>query len=63
MAQQNLYDENLRYFRWILNNFNKVFSKNDLIPLLIIPIAFLIKSTFLILIFHYLYFHLYHNLS
>ena len=59
MAQQNLYDENLRYFRWILNNFNKVFSKNDLIPLLIIPIAFLIKSTFLILIFFITYIFIY----
>lgn len=44
MLQQNLYNENNRYIKWILKNLNKVFLSLDLISMLIIIIAYLMNN-------------------
>lgn len=41
MLQQNLYDENRRYCKWLFKNFIKVMLKYDLIPLIVIVLYLL----------------------
>lgn len=55
MLQQNLYDENLRYFKWLMQNINKAFGGRDLIPLLFI-LVLLFKKPLLSILFMILYF-------
>lgn len=55
MLQQNLYDENLRYFKWLIQNINKVFGGRDLIPLLFI-LVLLFDKIGLSILFMALYF-------
>jgi UDP-N-acetylmuramoyl-tripeptide--D-alanyl-D-alanine ligase len=55
MLQQNLYDGNSRYFKWILNNINKVFSGIDLLGLFIIIIGFYLGNYLLMFIFFVIY--------
>lgn len=46
MLQQNLYDSDYRYFKWILKNRSKVFDLADMIPLLLaIFISFVTNNT------------------
>ena len=53
MFQQNLYNENNRYIKWILKHFKKVFLSLDFLSMITIIIAYLLNnnlSDFLILI-------------
>ena len=46
MLQQNLYDSDARYFKWLLKNRNKVFELVDLFPLLLaIFVSFVTNNT------------------
>jgi UDP-N-acetylmuramoyl-tripeptide--D-alanyl-D-alanine ligase len=46
MLQQNLYDDDYRYFKWILKNRSKVFEAIDLLPLLLaIYVSFVTNNT------------------
>ncbi|MDD3305397.1 MAG: UDP-N-acetylmuramoyl-tripeptide--D-alanyl-D-alanine ligase [Bacilli bacterium] len=46
MLQQNLYDDDHRYFKWILKNRSKVFEAIDLLPLLLaLYISFITNNT------------------
>jgi UDP-N-acetylmuramoyl-tripeptide--D-alanyl-D-alanine ligase len=50
MLQQNLYDSDYRYFKWILKNKAKVFDLIDLVPLLLAIIISLTTNNILITI-------------
>ena len=41
MLQQNLYDENRRYCKWLIKNIVKVMFKYDLLPFIVIVLYFL----------------------
>ena len=49
MLQQNLYNENNRYLKWIRHNCKKVFSLFDLVPLLFVGVILFINDKFLFL--------------
>ncbi len=56
MLQQNLYDENRRYCKWLIKNFVKVMLKSDLLPLIVILLYFLgFNSTVLAISFATIY--------
>lgn len=44
MLQQNLYNENNRYFKWIGNNLSKVFNLMDLAPILFFVFFYFIED-------------------
>ncbi len=44
MLQQNLYNENNRYLKWIKNNAKKVFSLFDLVPLIFVCVIFFVTE-------------------
>ena len=44
MLQQNLYNENNRYLKWIKRNYKKAFSLFDLIPILLFSVIFFTKD-------------------
>ncbi|MBQ8892583.1 MAG: UDP-N-acetylmuramoyl-tripeptide--D-alanyl-D-alanine ligase [Bacilli bacterium] len=46
MLQQNLYNENDRYIRWIKRNFNRCFNLIDFIPFILSIFIFLTKESF-----------------
>ena len=44
MLQQNLYNENNRYVRWIFKNYKRVFSFYDFIPILFFLLIYIVKD-------------------
>ena len=44
MLQQNLYNENGRYIRWIFRNFKRVFSYFDFIPIIFFLLIYIIED-------------------
>ena len=44
MLQQNLYNENGRYIRWIFRNFRRVFSFFDFIPIIFFLMIYVIED-------------------
>ena len=44
MLQQNLYNENNRYLKWINNNFNKVFCVADFVPVFFFLFVFFLED-------------------
>ncbi len=48
MLQQNLYNRNRRYIKWLAKNRTKVFTFIDLIPLFLIVLILFIKNNFVI---------------
>ncbi len=58
MLQQNLYDENLRYFKWLIQNLKKVFGGRDLLPLLLVLVLFInnIGLSILFIVFYFIIF-------
>ena len=44
MLQQNLYNENNRYLKWIKKNFKKAFSIFDLVPIIIFAVIIFVKD-------------------
>lgn len=56
MLQQNLYDENRRYCKWLIKNIVKVMFKYDLLPFIVIVLYFLgFNSTVLAISFAVIY--------
>lgn len=50
MLQQNLYDDDHRYLKWMKNNFSKIMLSFELIQLLLIPLILLVKINVLVYI-------------
>lgn len=50
MLQQNLYDDDRRYLKWITKNRSKVFEMVDLIPLLLLLLISLITNNLVIML-------------
>lgn len=50
MLQQNLYNDDNRYIKWMKNNFSKIMSSYELIQLLLIPLIILLKLNIVIYI-------------
>jgi len=48
MLQQNLYNENNRYLKWIVRNTNKSFNSIDFLPFLLVIFVFFSKETFIL---------------
>lgn len=48
MLQQNLYNENNRYLKWIIRNYKKCFNVIDFIPLIFYIFTFLSNETFIL---------------
>ena len=44
MLQQNLYNENNRYIKWIFKNFNRVFSILDFLPIIFFFLIYIVKD-------------------
>ena len=44
MLQQNLYNENNRYIKWIIRNYQKVFSIIDFLPIILFLLLFIIDD-------------------
>ena len=44
MLQQNLYNENNRYIKWIFRNFTRVFSILDFLPILFFLLIYIVKD-------------------
>ena len=48
MLQQNLYNDDNRYIKWMKNNFSKIMLSYELIQLLLIPLILLLKLNIVI---------------
>ena len=44
MLQQNLYNENNRYIKWIFRNFKRVFSFYDFLPIIFFLLIYIVKD-------------------
>ncbi len=60
MLQQNLYDDDHRYFKWIKKNFDKIMLGAEILQLfLIFFILFIKKSNYILILFGIIYFLLF----
>ncbi len=55
MLQQNLYDDDFRYLKWIIRNGKRIFGGKDLILLISLSLILLINLPFMEIIFSLLY--------
>ncbi|MDD2490173.1 MAG: UDP-N-acetylmuramoyl-tripeptide--D-alanyl-D-alanine ligase, partial [Bacilli bacterium] len=56
MLQQNLYNRNQRYIKWLMNNVNKYISIYDLIPFLVIILSIYTSYNITLISFSIIYF-------